>query len=215
MPQPLSSKHFRWDPAVASSLDNGLNEFFLWHGCPSSTGNLIAQGGFDERVASMKGLYGAGIYMTPQSCKAWRYARADGCPTPSSSASTGNVRRGASQRGCGKVPCECRSGEEDSRCLLLVRAILGHVHHARGSLRGIRRPPPRPGETDAVACDSVVALPGVARPGGLQNQHAEAVLFDRSQVYPEFIIRLVPRPKKQRTVSRTFHPVDVKSRKVP
>ena len=51
-------------------LEPGLNEHFLFHGTSEDVADVIVQHGFDERVASLSGLYGAGSYFANQSCKA-------------------------------------------------------------------------------------------------------------------------------------------------
>lgn len=67
------------DPGVRSAInfDRGsddLNERWLWHRC-----NLFAAEeciGFDGRLASLGGMYGAGTYCTSEPCKAVQYMRA-------------------------------------------------------------------------------------------------------------------------------------------
>ena len=54
-------------------LDEMANELFLFHGLPTSTVPMVANSGFDERVAKTRGLYGAGIYLTDKWCKALQY----------------------------------------------------------------------------------------------------------------------------------------------
>lgn len=55
-------------------LTSSLNECYLFHGTDSvDTAELIAQHGFDERVGSLRGNYGAGCYFASQACKAVAY----------------------------------------------------------------------------------------------------------------------------------------------
>merc|ERR1719272_985434 len=99
-------------------IDPSVNEVYLWHGCPHGTAQRIAREGFDERTASLEGLYGSGSYFAAQACKALQYASADGCSR--------------SHRLCrprGRV-CECCDGRERSECprrrrLLYCRVLLG------------------------------------------------------------------------------------------
>lgn len=56
------------------SLDASLNEVFLWHGTRQSNIDLIMQEGFDERVCSLYGMFGGGLYFAEDSCKAGQYA---------------------------------------------------------------------------------------------------------------------------------------------
>ena len=51
-------------------LEPGLNECFVYHGTSANIASVICRHGFDERVAALSGLYGAGIYFANQSCKA-------------------------------------------------------------------------------------------------------------------------------------------------
>ena len=41
-------------------IDSDINEFWLFHGTNATAANTIAHAGFDERVANMNGMYGAG-----------------------------------------------------------------------------------------------------------------------------------------------------------
>mmetsp|Transcript_29063 Transcript_29063/g.52862 ORF Transcript_29063/g.52862 Transcript_29063/m.52862 type:complete len:853 (-) Transcript_29063:8-2566(-) len=60
-------------PWLSQSLDAELNERLMFHGTTPALVEQIAQGGFDERLANLSGLYGAGVYFAEQSCKAFRY----------------------------------------------------------------------------------------------------------------------------------------------
>jgi hypothetical protein len=60
-------------PSVELSAD--VNELFLFHGTSDETAMTIARHGFDERVASLGGLYGAGSYFADSSCKSHQYTR--------------------------------------------------------------------------------------------------------------------------------------------
>ena len=90
--QPLSPPAVNIDRAAQRGGDGGvldpdqlleapLNEVFLFHGTTAATADVIVQHGFDERVASLHGLYGAGTYFANQSCKAAQYARDRGVKT--------------------------------------------------------------------------------------------------------------------------------------
>jgi len=45
-----------------AKLATCINEMFLWHGTKQATSQCISEEGFDERVGSLGGLFGAGIY---------------------------------------------------------------------------------------------------------------------------------------------------------
>jgi hypothetical protein len=55
-------------------LDAEINEYWLWHGTKPDTAEILATSGFDERVAKLTGLYGAGSYFADAMCKANQYA---------------------------------------------------------------------------------------------------------------------------------------------
>lgn len=55
-------------------LDNDINEFMLFHGTSDEQkAKHIAEFGFDNRIANMEGLYGAGSYFADSSCKSNQY----------------------------------------------------------------------------------------------------------------------------------------------
>ena len=56
-------------------IDETLNEFYLWHGTKPETAEILAESGFDERVANLGGLYGAGSYFADTACKSNQYAK--------------------------------------------------------------------------------------------------------------------------------------------
>ena len=61
---------------AAEVVHRPLNEVCLFHGTSPATARLIALHGFDERVANLGGLYGAGCYFAENACKSNQYARA-------------------------------------------------------------------------------------------------------------------------------------------
>jgi hypothetical protein len=61
-------------PWFAQSMDSSLNERLVFHGTTPDFVEPIAQRGFDERLAHLTGLFGAGVYFAEQSCKAFRYS---------------------------------------------------------------------------------------------------------------------------------------------
>merc|ERR1719213_880054 len=61
-------------PWICESMDASLNERLVFHGTTPDYVEQIAQRGFDERLANLSGLYGAGIYFAEKSCKAFRYS---------------------------------------------------------------------------------------------------------------------------------------------
>ena len=55
-----------------------INEFYLFHGTSSEMAEVICKHCFDERVASLNGLYVAGSYFAMNSCKSHQYSSAKG-----------------------------------------------------------------------------------------------------------------------------------------
>lgn len=50
-------------PGTADGVDPALNERWLLHGTKPSAVLPILAGGFNERVTSLKGIFGAGVYL--------------------------------------------------------------------------------------------------------------------------------------------------------
>jgi hypothetical protein len=70
----LVNKTKQPDETRFPALDQEINELFLFHGTDTGeTGRTIVKQGFDERVASLGGLYGAGSYFADCSCKSTQY----------------------------------------------------------------------------------------------------------------------------------------------
>mmetsp|Transcript_71259 Transcript_71259/g.137597 ORF Transcript_71259/g.137597 Transcript_71259/m.137597 type:complete len:774 (+) Transcript_71259:70-2391(+) len=71
---PPASKVFR-DLFPRIALDDRVGEHLLLHGTKHA--KTIARFGFDERLAKESGLYGLGVYLTDESCKAFQYTDRD------------------------------------------------------------------------------------------------------------------------------------------
>jgi len=147
----------RWQPALNGSkndLSADINEFYLFHGTSSRKASVIAEHGFDERVAEMGGLYGAGSYFASSACKSHQYSHEN----------------------------------KDSSCfvMLVCRVTMGQPYCTSRTHSNERRPPDNPA-TPGRPFDSIFAEKGIAHSGS--QQHNEYVVFDRLQVYPEFIVR--------------------------
>eukprot|EP00928_Gymnodinium_smaydae_P073726 TRINITY_DN56879_c0_g1_i1.p1 TRINITY_DN56879_c0_g1~~TRINITY_DN56879_c0_g1_i1.p1 ORF type:complete len:511 (+),score=53.97 TRINITY_DN56879_c0_g1_i1:182-1534(+) len=67
-------------PAVEGheTLDSSVNEVYLWHGTGPDHLDDILRWGLDERVCSINGLYGAGLYFASDICKGGQYSRPAG-----------------------------------------------------------------------------------------------------------------------------------------
>ena len=143
-----------------SLLEPGLNERFLFHGTKREYADIIVNHGFDERLASLGGLYGAGVYHASQGCKAAQYA-----------------------------PKQYRTiwDETPVKTLIVSRVILGDPQRARGSMNNIRRPGENQRKGRGVTYDSVVAESS----SNSSQLHNEFIVYDRTQVYPEYVLSVV------------------------
>jgi hypothetical protein len=60
-------------PWMQSELDPAVNEKYLWHGTKPDVVDAIVEHGFDERVAALQGMFGAGVYFAEMSSKSDQY----------------------------------------------------------------------------------------------------------------------------------------------
>eukprot|EP00960_Hanusia_phi_P001082 29725-Hanusia_phi.AAC.1 len=69
--QHSTTKVSTWREWMKTKLhqDKCSNEVFLFHGTKPDLIDIIAEAGFDERVCSLEGLFGAGIYLAENSSK--------------------------------------------------------------------------------------------------------------------------------------------------
>mmetsp|Transcript_33613 Transcript_33613/g.78457 ORF Transcript_33613/g.78457 Transcript_33613/m.78457 type:complete len:1219 (-) Transcript_33613:1649-5305(-) len=65
------------DLGSSKQFSGSVNELYLFHGTSPQIARTIAQYGFDERRASLGGLYGAGSYFACNSCKSLQYSKQD------------------------------------------------------------------------------------------------------------------------------------------
>jgi hypothetical protein len=147
----------RWQPVLTGSvadLSADVNEFYLFHGTSSRMASVIAEHGFDERMAALTGLYGAGSYFASSACKSHQYSQAH--------------------------------KDSSDFVMLVCRVTMGEPYCTAGRHGNQRRPPDNPA-TPGRPFDSIFAENGIANAGA--QQHNEYVVFDRLQVYPEFIVR--------------------------
>ena len=57
-------------------LDHAVNECYLFHGTTAETSKKIIANGFEERLAQLTGMYGAGAYFAEESSKSDQYTMA-------------------------------------------------------------------------------------------------------------------------------------------
>eukprot|EP00927_Polykrikos_kofoidii_P044405 TRINITY_DN38381_c0_g1_i1.p1 TRINITY_DN38381_c0_g1~~TRINITY_DN38381_c0_g1_i1.p1 ORF type:complete len:408 (-),score=58.82 TRINITY_DN38381_c0_g1_i1:192-1286(-) len=75
-PRPAKPLQPPVDPSLhVGSVDPSINELFVLHGTKRNVVSTIIEEGFDERVST--GMYGQGLYFSPQSCKVLQYTDVD------------------------------------------------------------------------------------------------------------------------------------------
>ena len=114
---------------LTSVIDPSVNECLFWHGTSIKGGKMIANTGFDERIARLGGLSGAGNYFAEDIEKSMGYVSGGG-PDPN-------------------------TGEY---CMLLCRVILGEPHQISNHFGANRRLPPAK-NANGERYDSVVVHP--------------------------------------------------------
>lgn len=72
----IASYDHSWMPK--SGLLTEVNEVFLFHGTKPDIADKVIETGFEERLASLGGLYGAGAYFAEKSSKSDQYTSDDG-----------------------------------------------------------------------------------------------------------------------------------------
>jgi hypothetical protein len=158
---PSLSTATNWQPAIPSKQEMSavINEFYLFHGTSSTRARYICQHGFDERVAALSGLYGAGSYFAINSCKSHQYSS--------------------------------QNKDSSNFVMLVCRVVMGSPHCTSTSHQNERKPPDN-AATPGRPFDSIFAKQGISfpMPGRHHKQHhTEYVVFDRGQVYPEYVVR--------------------------
>ena len=203
--------------SITSPLNSTINELFLFHGTSYEKAQTIVEQGFDQNVSSAGALYGMGIYFSDSSCKANQYTRpcqASGLmwinvgatkPTPGRELNHPGLAEALENLGQVHFSQEewdtfaidtlladdfIQSGDAyfkpaQQKAMLLCRVLMGWPHCTDSSHAGIRRPTSNDAN-DGKPFDSVFAESGVAH-GGTQR-HNEYVVFDKWQVYPEYLV---------------------------
>ena len=147
-------------------IDPVLNEFWLWHGTNPQTADILAKDGFDERVASMNGLYGAGSYFADASSKSHQYSGPPHNTVPPYCMLYCRVTMGSAF-------LTTKSHNNERRPP--ANPAFGSTGGAAQG-RGVSGTPH----------DSIMAESGVANGGRQVNN--EYVVFHPAQAYPEFIV---------------------------
>ena len=141
-----------------------LKEVYLFHGLPPDVVRIARSSGLDPRLARESGLYGAGVYFTPQRCKAWQYATLNEC----------------GERFI--LLCRVTLGHphETDRVMKGEKAppvIIGTDNVRADSVVAYEGP-------------KATRHPLTGWPGPTRNQvHTEYVVFERTQIYPEYVLK--------------------------
>ena len=143
----------------------GANEHYMFHGTKVETAPIISQRGMDERICSLDGIFGAGIYFAENSSKADEY-----------------VPVGPKQ--C-MFLCRVALGKahEALRSLEKIRrppCVRGHIDWNHGH---------SPCNHDR--CDSVIAPSQKQNPQAVRPWFREFIVYRGDQCYPEYLIEYV------------------------
>lgn len=151
-----------------ANLDKRVNELYLFHGTKEATADILKTTGFDNRVASLVGMFGGGSYFAENSSKSNQYI-----PGP--------------EQGC-----------DNPYQMLLCRVLLGDIHICkhydqekyRGTESGhhyVRRPPQKPNSFDVF--DSVMGEKqqyGASAKKFRPLQYREFIVYEQAMAYPEY-----------------------------
>lgn len=112
-----SSQYLQSHPMLTSDtfLDSRSNEVWLFHGTSVDIYHVLLQHGYDNRIASVKGLFGAGFYLADNICKSNEYI-----PCPQCSGNTVFADR----------TCKCQNQAMIPYDGVMVEAgTIQHFHH--------------------------------------------------------------------------------------
>ncbi len=138
------------------------NEAFFFHGTKPDIVECITSTGFDERVCSLGGLFGVGVYLAENSSKSDEYC----VPNGNGSCFMFLVR---AVIGTPAIVLQQMNNLRRPPC------TQGHTE-----LRGQFCKDPR--------ADSVLAPTSATHPGAFLQKYREFIVYDRTQCYPEFLI---------------------------
>eukprot|EP01117_Protostelium_nocturnum_P011939 TRINITY_DN4368_c0_g1_i1.p1 TRINITY_DN4368_c0_g1~~TRINITY_DN4368_c0_g1_i1.p1 ORF type:complete len:634 (+),score=161.77 TRINITY_DN4368_c0_g1_i1:256-2157(+) len=173
------SLYLQKHPIATKLLDPNANEYYLWHGTSMDKINVVKKQGSDERVGGITGMFGAGIYFAENASKSNQYVP---CPI-------------CGQGSIISKSAICTCGTSITYTLLLCRVILGDVHIAKTYDEAIykgttnapaRRPPVKRQETHELF-DSILGE-STMHDKNAHLKFREMVVYNRSQVYPEYIV---------------------------
>ena len=118
-PEPIAAKTMdlsssKWLTEECGLRRDDRNECMLWHGTKPQIVDIICNEGFDERVCSLTGLFGAGVYLAEEVSKSDQYVT----PSP---------------------PNDPKNGVYN---IFLVRGAMGRYQNQKTATHNARRAPP-------------------------------------------------------------------------
>lgn len=174
--------HIKKHPLQLGMLDETVNEVSLFHGTSKEVADLITESGFDCRQGAeivtghpSNSMFGTGLYFAENSSKSNQYVQ---CPVCGGN-SIGN-----------KKPCTDSAEsiyEAGGYTMILARVLLGDAQlclEYDGKI--YKKKEVAPLKADGTHYDSIFAERKIY--GGNTLKYREFVVFDRSQIYPEFLI---------------------------
>eukprot|EP01080_Neovahlkampfia_damariscottae_P011467 gene11467-4631_t len=193
LPNFQESKYLQKNKTLVPCLDSNSNEYWMFHGTQKEYVSVLINDGYDPRVGSLIGMFGAGFYLAENSTKSNQYIACSNCG-----------------KGCIFKKKLCTCTEEPTLVMLIYRVTLGHPHialqyskeiyrgfgdgidiegvgkmYSRSEFgRAVRRPPNKPGSFEAY--DSLIGEK--MEFGGDTLKYREFVLYEKDQAYPEYII---------------------------
>jgi hypothetical protein len=99
------------------------NECYLWHGTKPDYVDIIATEGFDERVCSLQGLFGAGVYLADEVSKSDQYTT----PTPANDPYNGVYHIFLVRGTMGKFEKLSTGSKEARRAPAGCQSVLGQI----------------------------------------------------------------------------------------
>jgi hypothetical protein len=177
------SLHLKKYPFKTTVLDSSVNEVYLFHGTTREIAEVIASRGFDTRMGSQlvtnkinNGMFGSGVYLAENFSKSNQYVA---CPLCSGN-SISHVQS-----------CNCTSQDIERAggyVMIVARVLMGDSHicikYDESVYKGKDGPPLKP---DGKPYDSIFAE-GQENFPGHHLKYREFVVYESSQVYPEFLI---------------------------
>jgi len=189
------SKHLRKYPLKTTIIDSSVNEAYLFHGTTKEIAELIASKGFDTRLGCQlvtnkvpNGMFGNAVYLAENFSKSNQYVACPLC--------NGNSISRSSVCNCTPQDIENAAGY----VMIVARAILGDGHicknYTESLYKGKDMPPLKPDGKSRY--DSILAEAQENYPEHTLH-YREIVIYDSTQVYPEFLIyytRHLEKPKE-------------------